>query len=402
MFVIGLIKEGKVPADTRVALTPQQCKWLQDKFSDVKVVVQPSETRCFKDREYTLGGITLTEDLSSCDLLLGIKEVPVDQLIVGKSYMFFSHTKKKQQHNKKLMLAMVEKKISLIDYECLEHEDGQRILGFGFFAGIVGAHNGMMAYGERTGKFHLGRVGDCGDYKELINSYFELRLPPAKIVLTGSGRVSGGILEILNLLDIKEVEPEDYLQREFEYPVFVHLKSADLYEHKTKKTYNREDFHKNPSDYRCKFSNFLPQTDILMNGTYWDKNVPQLFSWEDMLRPDFRIQTIADVSDDANGGVPCNLGDSTIEDPVYGVDPVSRQMIAPYQKGGVDVMAVGNLPNELPRDASMYFGDQLIKFVLEDLIKNGSAMIDRATVLESGKLTARFEYLSEYAGVAKA
>ena len=399
MYVIGLIKEGKVPADNRVALTPSQCEWLQKKLPGVLTVVQPCETRCFKDREYAAAGIEFSDDLSHCDLILGIKEIPVEQLIPGKKYMFFSHTKKKQLHNQKLMMAMVEKKITLIDYECLEHEDGQRILGFGFFAGIVGAHNGMMAYGTRTGKFNLCSVGECGDYKALINTYFELQLPNAKIALTGNGRVSSGILEILNLLDIKEVDPNDYLKREFEYPVFVHLKSADLYRHKTKGTYNREDFHNNPLQYKCTFQPYLAQTDILMNGTYWDKNVPQLFSWEDMLKPDFRIKTIADVSDDANGGVPCNLGDSTIEDPVYGVDPISRQMIDPYQKGGVDVMAVGNLPNELPRDASMYFGDQLIKFVLRDLVKNGSAMIDRATVLADGKLTVRFNYLNDYAGL---
>lgn len=397
MFVIGLIKEGKIPADTRVALTPAQCKWLQQKYADIKIIVQPCTTRCFNDREYTAAGIEISDNLEQCNLLLGIKEVPKDQLIPDKTYMFFSHTKKKQPHNQQLMQAMVNKKLTLIDYECLEHEDGQRILGFGFFAGIVGAHNGMMAYGNRTGKYNMGRVGDRKDYKDLINSYFELKLPNVKIALTGSGRVSSGILEILNLLDVKEVETVDYLKREFEYPVFVHLKSADLYEHKINKTYSREDFHKNPSAYNCKFRPFVFQTDILMNGTYWDKNVPPLFSWQDMLQPGFRIQTIADVSDDAFGGVPCNLGDSTIDDPVYGVDPVSRQMIAPYQKSGVDVMAVGNLPNELPRDASMYFGDQLIKFVLEDLIKSGSPMIERATILKQGKLTDRFNYLSDYA-----
>lgn len=397
MYLIGLIKEGKVPADNRVALSPLQCKWLQKQYADIKVIVQPCETRCFKNNEYENAGIELSEDLSKCDLLLGIKEVPADQLIPGKKYMFFSHTKKKQPHNKKLMKAMIDKEITIIDYECMEHEDGQRILGFGFFAGVVGAHNGIMAYGERTGIFKLRRVGECGDYKQLINTYFELKLPNIKIVVTGSGRVSSGILEILNLLDIREVEPEDYLTKSFAYPVFVHLKGAGLYEHKVLKTYNREHFHTNPAEYRSKLKPFLSQTDILMNGTYWDKNVPQLFSWEDMLLPDFRIQTIADVSDDANGGVPCNLGDSTIENPVYGIDPVSRKMIDPYQKSGVDVMAVGNLPNELPRDASSYFGDQLIKYVLSDLLTDGSAIIDRATILKNGNLTPRFAYLTDYA-----
>ncbi len=399
MFVIGLIKEGKVPADNRVALTPQQCQWLQKTFPDVKIIVQPCPSRCFKDREYAAAGIELSDDLSNCNLLLGIKEVPVSQLVPGKHYMFFSHTKKKQPHNQKLIKAMIENKITLIDYECLEHEDGQRILGFGFFAGVVGAHNGMMAYGQRTGQFHLCRVGECGTYKSLIKNYFQLKLPNIKIAVTGNGRVSSGILEILNLLDVREVDPEDYLAKAFSYPVFVHLKGANLYEHKTTKTYGRDDFHHNPLNYKSKFKSYLPQTDIVMNGTYWDKNVPQLFTWEDMLVPGFRVQTIADVSDDVNGSIPCNLGDSTIEHPVYGVDVISRQMIDPYQQSGVDVMAVGNLPNELPRDASTYFGDQLIKFILPDLVSKGSDIITRATILENGQLTTRFEYLRDYASL---
>lgn len=396
MFSIGLIKEGKVPADNRVALSPQQAHWLEEQYQ-VKVIVQPCPTRCFTNAEYQRAGLELSDDLSGCDLLLGIKEVPIDELIPSKSYMFFSHTKKQQSHNQKLMKAMLEKNITLIDYECLEHEDGQRILGFGFFAGIVGAHNGMLAYGKRTSTFNLCRVGECADYKKLINTYFELKLPNVKVAVTGSGRVSSGILEIMNLMDIIEVEPDEFLEREFSYPVYAHIKGSTLYENKATGTYNREDFHHNPSQYRSKFKPYLSQSDVLMNGTYWDKNVPALFTWHDMLAPNFRIQTIADISDDKDGGVPCNLGDSTIDDPVYGVDPVSRQMIDPYQKGGVDVMAVGNLPNELPRDASVYFGDQLIKYVLADAVKGTSDVIERATMVKNGQVTERFAYLQNYA-----
>jgi saccharopine dehydrogenase (NAD+, L-lysine-forming) len=397
MFIIGLIREGKIPADNRVGLTPAQCKWLQSNFKDTKVVVQPCSNRCFKNEEYTRAGIEVNENLQQCDLLLGIKEVPTDQLIPEKKYLFFSHTKKKQPHNQKLLKAILDKNITLIDYECLEHEDGQRIIGFGFFAGIVGAHNGMMAYGLRTGLYQLCRVGQCADYKQLINTYFGLKLPNVKIAVTGSGRVASGVLEIMNLLDVIEVEPEDYLVRDFSYPVYVHLKGNSLYSHKTKGSYNRQDFHNHPANYRSKFEPYLSQTDILMNGIYWEKNIPRLFSWADMLSYDFRIQTIADISDDKNGAVPCNFGDSTIENPVYGVDPVSRQMIDPYQKGGIDIMAISNLPNELPRDASSYFGDQLLKYIIPDLLRESSPVIERATIVYKGKLCERYSYLKEYA-----
>jgi saccharopine dehydrogenase (NAD+, L-lysine forming) len=396
MLVIGLIKEGKVPADNRVALTPAQCRWLQ-KNAGMKVIVQPSDHRCYSNAEYTSAGITVSDDISNCELLLGIKEVPPVDLIAGKRYLFFSHTKKRQPHNQPLMRAMLDKKITLIDYECLEHADGQRIIGFGFFAGIVGAHNGMMAYGKRTGAYDLCRVSECKSYRLLIHKYFGLKVPNVKIAVTGSGRVASGILEIMNLMGIIEVEKEEYATREFEYPVFVQLKGADLYEHKHTGKYNREDFHNNPKQYRCKFNQYVTETDILINGIYWDANMPRLFEWADMLNPAFRIKTIADITDDKFGSVPCNLGDSTIDYPVYGIDPISRLMIDPYQSFGVDVMAVGNLPNELPRDASRYFGQQLIKYVLDDIRSGSSVIIDRATMIKDGELTPAYAYLHDYA-----
>lgn len=399
MLTIGLIREGKTPADNRVALTPAQCKWVHKNTADVKIVVQSSPHRCFSDKEYRSASVDVTEDMSHCDVLFGIKEVPVEELIPGKTYLFFSHTKKAQAHNQKLMRTMVEKKITLIDYECLTHDDGQRIIGFGFFAGVVGAHNGMMAFGNRTGAFKLGRVGDVRDYRQLIHTYFGLKLPKIKIAITGSGRVAHGLLEIMNLLGVNEVEPFDYLHRQYDYPVYVHLKGRDLYERKDDGTYNRDNFHECPEEYKCSFSPFVKQTDILLNGVYWDKTIPSLFSLDEFRNASFKIQTIADITNDTGGSIPVNIGDSTIADPVYGVDKMTLQKTAPYLPTSVDVMAVGNLPNELPRDASRYFGEQLIKFVLDDLVKGGSPILDRATMLKAGSLTDEYSYLKEYAGL---
>ncbi|MEN9686487.1 MAG: hypothetical protein RLZZ28_2273 [Bacteroidota bacterium] len=399
MLVIGLIREGKIPADNRVALIPSQCRWLLRQFPDIRLLVESSANRCFSDDEYAQAGITVTDDLSSCTVLLGIKEVPIAQLIPHKTYLFFSHTKKQQAWNRGLMQAMVEKKITLIDYECLEHQDGQRIIGFGFFAGIVGAHNGIMAYGNRTGAFKLERVAAVKDYRELIHTYFGLKLPPIKIAVTGTGRVAHGILEIMNLMDVQEVEPEYFLQKNFDYPVYVHLKGSDLYRHKESGKYNRDEFHAHPDQYECVFEVFCRHADILMNGIYWEEPIPKLFSLQSMQDKDFRLKTIADITDDKNGSVPCNLGDATIESPVYGVDKISGEKTVPYLPGSVDIMAVGNLPNELPRDASRYFGEQLIKYVLEDIRKGGSETVDRATILNSGNLTENFQYLADYAGL---
>ena len=397
MPVLGLIKEGKVPSDNRVALTPKQCKWLLEQHPDWDILVESSASRCYKDAEYKREGIKIVEDISGADILLGIKEVPKDQLIPNKTYLFFSHTKKAQKFNQALFHTMMDKNITLIDYECLEHEDGQRLIGFGFFAGVVGAHNGIMAYGNRTKEFSLGRVKDVKDYMELIHTYFGLKLPPIKIAVTGSGRVAHGILEIMNLMDVQQIEPDEFKSRRYAYPVYVHLKGKDLYQRKDNGTYERNDFHNDPTAYECTFKQYLPYAQILMNGVYWEKGIPPLFSVEDLRAEDSVLTTIADITDDAFGSVPCNLGDATSDDPIYGVQIETCQKCNPYHYNCVDIMAVGNLPNELPRDASRFFGEQLIKYVLEDLAKGGNQIIDRATMLKKGKLTAYYDYLIDYA-----
>ncbi len=397
MPTIGLIREGKQPADNRVALTPAQCKWLQKNSAQLKIIVQHSADRCFSDKEYLSAGVTVQDDLSECDVLLGIKEVPVHQLIPGKTYLFFSHTKKKQPHNRALLQAILAQQITLIDYECLEHEDGQRIIGFGFFAGVVGAHNGIMAYGNRTGAFQLDRVYRQRSFRELIHTYFGLRLPNVKVVVTGSGRVAHGVVEIMNLMEVVEVDPDEFLEKKFSYPVYTQIKGGDLYRHEEAETYSRDLFHVHPEKFRSRFLPYAYAADILMNGVYWENNVPRLFEPADVKDERFHIRTIADISDDAGGSVPINLGDQSIDDPVYGIDRNTLEKTPPYLPNSIDIMAVGNLPNELPRDASRYFGEQLIKYVLQDLLSGGSTIIHRATITTGGHLTPFFSYLADYA-----
>ena len=396
-MVIGLIREGK--ADSRVALTPKQCALLCKQNEHLAIRVQASEERCFTDAEYLREGIEVIEDMTVCDVLFGIKEVKAKDLIPEKTYFFFSHTKKLQPYNQEMFQAILQKKITLIDYECLEHRDGARVLGFGFFAGVVGAHNGMMAYGERTGSYSLGRVHKVNSFNKLIHTYFGLHLPAMKIAVTGSGRVAHGVLEIMNLMGIHEVEPDDYLEKEFDYPVYVHLKGANLYRHKQNGKYRREDFHNNPGDYESMFLPYTKCTDLLINGVYWDSDIPRLFELDDVKSDEFVIRCIADITDDKNGSIPCNLGDASITDPVYGVDIETGKKTAPYLQGSIDIMAVGNLPNELPRDASRYFGEQLMKFVLPALISGSKVpLLANATIVKKGKVEERYEFMKAYGG----
>ena len=393
---LGLIAEEKLPPDNRVALTPAHCKWLVKNIPNLTIVVEASSTRCFTNEEYTRAGIPIVTRLINCNYILGIKEVPYHKLLPNVTYLFFSHTIKKQAYNKKLLQTVLQQKITLVDYECLKHADGQRILGFGFFAGVVGAHNGIMAYGIRTGAYSLPRVYQQKDLQSLMHNYFGLKIPAIKIAITGSGRVAHGVLEVMNLMGIIEVEPEDYLSTAYNYPVYTQIKGADLYQQTATGTYSRKHFHANPSQYHCLFANYLQSTHILMNGVYWDENTPRLFTKEQIQHPSCTLETIADITDDEGGSVPINLGDQTIENPTYGVCKTTFAKTQPYLPNSIDVMAVGNLPNELPRDASRYFGEQLIKHILQPLFDGNSEIITQATIATNGTLTAPYHYLQQW------
>ena len=396
---IGLIRERKIPADERVAFTPRQCVHVQAFFPGVKIVVAPSPIRCFKDEEYLAMGIEMNEDLSDCDVLVGIKEVPVEYLLPGKRYMFFSHTKKKQPHNRKMMQALIAREVEMIDYECLVHADEQRILGFGYFAGIVGAYNGLRTYGLKHGLYQVQPAHELLRYERILEEYDDLPLPNVKIALTGSGKVASGVMDLLTRLDVTNVEPEDFVSHSFDYPVFTQLKGADLYVRKDNGLFHRDDFHANPEQYRCLFSNYISQSDLLMNGIYWDARIPRLFEKEDAKRFDWRLSVIADITCDVEGSVPLNMDACTIQNPVYGVHRQTLERMEAYQHDAeiVDIMAVDNLPNELPRDSSKYFGAHLEKFVLPELLKEESAILERATICKDGRLTPRFAYLADYA-----
>jgi saccharopine dehydrogenase (NAD+, L-lysine-forming) len=399
MLRIGLIRERKKMPDERVPFTPKQCAFIQTQYPEITILVQPSATRCFTDEAFREEGIEVTENLESCDILMGIKEVPVEYLMEGKTYFFFSHTKKRQAYNQPLMQGLIEKRITMIDYECLTYNDEQRILGFGLFAGIVGAHNGLLTYGRKTGLYALPAAHAVRSYKDLLEAYAHIKLPNIKIAMTGSGKVAAGVLDVLTQLDIEPVEPADFMTHQYEYPVFTHLKGAHLYARKDNDLFHRDDFHANPGAYKCLFSQYVNQVDVLLNGIYWESKIARLFEKEDIKRLDWRISVIADITCDVNGSVPINEGASTIANPVYGIDRTTMQRTEPFQntRDVIDVMAVDNLPNELPCDASQYFGLHLQKYILPELLKAESEILTRATICRAGRLTKRYEYLADYA-----
>jgi len=397
MIKIGVIREGKVPADSRVPLNPTQAKKVSD--MGVDIVVQPSKDRCFSDQDYKDAGVRLQEDLSDRDVLIGVKEVPIADLINGKTYLFFSHTIKEQAYNQPLLKHIVDNQIKLIDYEVIKNENGARVIAFGKFAGMVGAHNALWTYGQRTKEFYLPRMKDLFDYEAATKVYKETKFPNIKIVLTGTGRVARGAAKVLDDMGIRKVSPLDYISNKFDEPVYTQLNSFYYVKRKDGKMINdAQDFYDNPSEYESEFSHFLPMSDIMINGIYWDNEAPAFFTVDQMKSDNFGIKVISDVTCDIApvSSIPSTIKASTIKDPIFGFDPQTGKETVPHGDSVIDMMTIDNLPNELPRDASTAFGEMFINNVLNELGNRKSELIQKATVAEYGNLGKHFEYLRDY------
>ena len=395
---IGILREGKVPPDKRVPLLPEQCRQIMQDYKHVSIVVQPSDIRCIANKEYADAGIPLQEDLSDCDLLMGVKEVPVHLLLPEKTFMFFSHTLKKQPHNQKLLQTVLERKITLIDYECLRDVKGNRILAFGKFAGVVGTYNAFLFYGKKYKLYDLKRAYECFDLEEMKREMKKVKLPNVKVVLTGGGRVGNGALEILDFLKIKRVECHELIEKKFNEPVYAQLRSSDYHSTIDGTPFSREEFFAHPERFKCAFDKFLGAADILIAGAYWDPRAPKLFSLNDLNRKDFAIKMIADVTCDIDGSIPTTVKSSTILEPVYDYNRSTLRLDAPFSNpDNITVMAVDNLPGELPRDSSKDFGVQLINNVFPHLLtSDNEKIIQRATIASEGRLMPDFQYLNDY------
>jgi saccharopine dehydrogenase (NAD+, L-lysine-forming) len=398
MIKIGILKEGKIPVDRRVPIIPLQAKEAKEKFADIDFIVQKSDIRCFMDSDYIHHGLTVKDDVSDCDILLGVKEVPLKNLISNKTYLFFSHTIKEQPYNRQLLREILNKKIRLIDYELLTDQDNTRIVAFGRYAGIVGAYNGILTYGKRYNRFNLRPAHDCFDLEDLKTEYPKVKLPAIKIAVTGGGRVSKGAMEVLDGMKIRKVTPANFLERLYNEPVYTQLNTRDYNVPKDGSEFNRQEFYSNPESFEGDFLKYAQVSDILIAGAFWDPDAPILFKREDVLKPDFKIKIIADITCDIEGSIPSTLRSSTIDEPVYDYNPELGIEEAPFKdEANITVMAVDNLPCELPRNASTDFGKEMVNNVLNHLLgDDNEEVIKRATIAENGHLTERYSYLQDY------
>lgn len=399
-ITIGIIKEGKTPPDFRVPLTPKQCKAIQILYPDVQIVVQKSPIRTYADSEYAAEGIELVESLENCDVIFGVKEVNISDLIPSKTFVFFSHTIKKQAHNQKLLRAILDKKIRLVDYEVIKDKFNKRLIGFGRYAGIVGTYNGFLTWGLKNSSFELKPAHLCANRAEVESELKKVVLPKDfKCVLTGFGRVGHGAREIIDLLPIKEVTPEELLTMEFNEPVFAHLELEDYYGRNDGKEFNKQEFYSTPELYTSIFSRFIPQSDMYIPCHFWSSKSPVIITQQDLQIDNRRLSVVADISCDVDGPIASTIRSSKISDAIYGYDPHTGNEIDFRNENAIAVMAVDNLPCELPKDASEDFGNELMKHVLPAFLREDiDRIIDRASETDfTGNLTDNYKYLQDYA-----
>jgi alanine dehydrogenase len=393
----GIIKERKNPPDRRVVFTPEELVRLQNEHPEAKVKVESSDIRIFSDEEYRNLGIEVSDDVSDCDVLFGVKEVPIESLIPNKKYFFFSHTIKKQQHNKKLLQAILEKNIELYDHETIVDSNNRRLIGFGRYAGIVGAYNGFRAFGIKFELFNIPKAETLQGKDDLIARLKRQTLPPIKIVVTGHGKVGMGIKEILDGIKIKQVSAADFLSKIYAQPVYTQIDVLDYNKRIDGQVLDNSDFYNNPQDYVSDFERFTKVSDIYMAGHFYANGAPDILSREMLNAPDCKIKVVADVSCDVNGPIACTIKASTIADPFFGYLPSEDKEVPYKHPGAIVVMSVDNLPCELPKDASEGFGEMFMKHVIPAFFNGDKdGILQRAKMTENGKLTPRFAYLQDY------
>ena len=393
----AIIKERKNPPDRRVVFSPSELIIAKMQFPKAIFKVEASDIRVFPDKAYQEAGFEVTNDVSDCDVLIGVKEVPVENLIPNKKYFFFSHTIKKQPYNRKLLKAILDKNIELYDHETIVNTKGFRLIGFGRYAGIVGTYNGFRAWGLKYDSFNLPKAETLHDQKKLIAVLNTLELPNIKILLTGSGKVANGAQEMLDGMHLKSVSVDDYLHKTFSEPVYCKIDVLDYNKRKDGAVKDMFDFFDNPQEYVSDFMRFTKVTDYYIAGHFYGNGAPNFYTKEDVKSPDFNIKVVADISCDVNGPIATTIKASTIADPVFGFDKETGEETDYKSKNAIAVMSVDNLPCELPKDASEGFGDMFLQYVIPAFFNNDQAgILKRARMTENGKLTERFSYLQDY------
>ena len=427
---LGIRREDKNIWEKRAPITPEHVKYLKDKFG-INTIVQTSPIRVFSDKEYELVGANIDEDLSDSDIVFGIKEIPINHFKSGKTYIFFSHTVKGQKQNMPMLKKMMELGCNLIDYEKITDEKGRRLVFFGKYAGLAGMIDTLWAFGQRL-KFkgiktpfaeikqtiHYSDLKDAKNHLKIVGQKIQKEglselIAPVVIGFVGYGNVSRGAQEILDCFPVKEIRPDqlEAIHENFSDKIIykVVFKEEDMVEPiSTESKFDLQEYYKKPFLYRSIFERYLKRLSLLMNCIYWNNQYPRLVTKE-FLEENFtgqmKLQVIGDISVDINGAIEFTEKVTTPSNPVFVYNPVRDDIIEGFEGSGIVVMAVDNLPCELPKESSQEFSDTLINFIPEIIKADFSVSFDKlnlpyeikkAVILHHGKLTPNYQYINKF------
>ncbi len=432
MHKVGIRYEDKYVMERRIALVPDHVKQLIEKGIDIEVV--RSSKRIFNDDEFKDAGADIVDEVTDSQVVLGVKEMPIGYFKEGKAYIFFSHTIKGQSYNMPLLKNMMDSKITLIDYEKIADESGKRLIFFGRFAGLAGMINSLWSLGQRWNVQGLEncflKIKQTHKYNSLVEAKAVIKevgdfiaengLPqsvsPLVVGITGYGNVANGAKEILDLLPIEEISPDELIELKNRKDISNKKVYVVVFkeEHLSKpleegKDFDLQEYYNHPERFESQFEQYIPHMTILMNCMYWDDNYPRIVTKE-YLKGLFadgnpKLSVVGDVTCDPDGSIECTHKGTEIEDPVFVYNPATGEPTMGFNGDGLLIMAVDILPSELPRESSQTFSDALIGFMpkiasadynnsFEDL--DIPAEIKRATILHKGELTPDYKYLEEY------
>ena len=429
--ILGIRKEDKNQWEKRAPLTPVAVKLLKEQYG-IDTIVQPFPKRVFDDDEYKGAGADLSDDLFQCSVIVGVKEVPADLLLDNKVYIFFSHTIKGQDYNMPLLKKVMDSGCSLIDYECIKDEKGRRLVFFGKQAGQAGLIDALHGFGRRLeaegieNSFSLikqaysyrGLEEAKDDLYKLADDINENGLPkeisPMVVGITGYGNVAQGFQDLLDILPVTEITPNQLLTKELEQNQIykVVFKESDIVKPSDGGSFDLNDYYTNPQNYKPVFEKYLPKLTMLTNASYWDTVYPRLFTKKYLKenKDNLSVKFVADLSCDINGGIEFTEKATTPDSPVFVYNPGTDKITDGYEGEGVAVLAVDNLPAEIPLDSSVWFSKSLYPFIpklfdadfsvpfteleLTDELKN-------AIIVYNGELTPTFKYLEEYVELSK-
>lgn len=429
MASIGIRLEDKNIWEKRAPLTPEHVKKIVEEFG-IDVYVETSDIRAFKDEEFEDVGAKVVEDLDDVPVIFGVKEMPPDYFKEGKTFIFFSHTIKGQEENMYMLQKLLDNGCQLIDYERIEDESGDRLVFFGHYAGYAGMMDSLWALGRRyeyegidTPFSKLKTMVEYDGLDEAENALKEIsktikeegfpdEIKPVVVGFAGYGHVSETAQKLIDDLPSEEVDPTDIFDLDKEKDVIykVVFKEGDMVEPNSPRwDFDLQDYYNNPERYHSIFSRYLPYLTVLMNCIYWDKKYPRFVKRENLrqlyVNKEHKLKVVGDISCDIEGGIEFNTHTTNPGDPVYLYDPLTEETHEGYEGDGIVVLAVDNLPCELPRESTEEFSNLLLPFIKDIAEADYSEPfeeldiapeIKKAIVVHKGELTPEYEYIEKY------